>query len=232
MLVDLGTNGEITVGNNERLVCASTAAGPAFKGGRISRGIRASRGAISQVRLENDHAVCHVLGGGTPVGLCGSGLVDAVAAGLDLGVISADGRIARPGATWPLSDPVSLVQRDVRELQLAKGAIAAGIEILLDRIGAALDDVQQVYLAGAFGNYVNRSSARRIGLLPFPADRIVAAGNTALRGAKIALFLSDIDATCTRLKDRAQHVPLAADLQFQDRFVAAIPFPADGTRSA
>ena len=168
VLLDLGTNGEIVVGNRERLVCASTAAGPAFEGARISMGMRAATGAISEVSVQGGQLHCHVLGHATPRGLCGSGLVDAVASSLELGWIKPSGRLAQ-GNSLVLSPPVTLSQADIRELQLAKGAIAAGVRMLVKTWGATPVDVERVYLAGAFGNYINRASARRIGLIDFPS---------------------------------------------------------------
>src|SRR5262249_3648719 len=146
-LLDLGTNGEIVVGNRERILCASTAAGPAFEGARISMGMRTATGAISEVLVEQGSLRCHVLGNVSPRGICGSGLVDAVASGLDLGLIMHAGRLAANGA-WTLMPPVSLTQADIRELQLAKGAIAAGVRILVQHWGAAMEDISRVYLAG------------------------------------------------------------------------------------
>jgi uncharacterized 2Fe-2S/4Fe-4S cluster protein (DUF4445 family) len=223
-LIDLGTNGEIVLGNRERIVCASTAAGPAFEAGRISMGMRAATGAIDEVSLTSAGPVCHVLGGGPPRGLCGSGLVDAIGAGLDLGLIDWSGRMANGGQPWMLAAPVSITQSDVRELQLAKAAIAAGIKILLRRWGAATSDVARLHMAGAFGNYVSRSSARRIGLIPFPEDVAAASGNTALLGAKLALF--DESGEFAAIRRRVEHVPLAADARFQDIFVEEMAFPA------
>ncbi|MGC9329298.1 MAG: ASKHA domain-containing protein, partial [Candidatus Hinthialibacter sp.] len=187
-IIDLGTNGEILVGGREKILCASTAAGPAFEGGRISMGMRASSGAISSVAVENGEMQCRVVGGGRPCGICGSGLVDAVAAGLDLQRIDAYGRLTNGHKTMELQAPVSVSQRDVRELQLAKGAIAAGLHVLLDVAGASVSDLETFYLAGAFGNTINSVSARRIGLFDCPMDRVRPAGNTALLGAKMALF--------------------------------------------
>ncbi len=225
-LVDLGTNGEIVIGNRQRLLCASTAAGPAFEGARISMGMRAATGAISEVRVEDHSIKCGVLGNVPPQGLCGSGLVDAVAAGLELGRIQPSGRFANGAAPWELEAPVVLMQSDVRELQLAKGAIAAGIRILLDRFGAAPADVKKLYLAGAFGNYINRASAERIGLIRFPAEKVEAAGNTALLGAKLALFRpKDEDGSFDHLRRRIEHVPLNADQGFQETFVEEMAFP-------
>jgi len=220
-LIDLGTNGEIVVGNRRRMVCASTAAGPAFEGGRISMGMRAQTGAIAEVST-NGHAFrCSVIGGGAARGICGSGLVDAVAAALDLGLIHPSGRLV--DGVISLVDGVCINQADVRELQLAKGAIAAGIGILVRRWGIRIEEISRVYLAGAFGNYINRTSARRIGLLPFPEEKVEAAGNTALRGAKIALFEESRD--FSELRARIEHIPLGSDPEFQENFVASLAFP-------
>ena len=226
-LLDLGTNGEIVVGNRERLLCASTAAGPAFEGARISMGMRAATGAISAVKVQDGGLRCRVLGNVEPRGLCGSGLVDAVAACLDLGWIQPSGRLANGGGPILLAPPVSLSQRDVRELQLAKGAIAAGLRILLEQWGAAVADLERVYLAGAFGNYINYLSARRIGLLDFPIEQIHAAGNSALRGAKIALFnqVALEDGTFPDILPKTRHVSLNEDARFQDLFAEEMGFP-------
>jgi uncharacterized 2Fe-2S/4Fe-4S cluster protein (DUF4445 family) len=224
-LVDLGTNGEIVIGNKEGLLCASTAAGPAFEGAKISMGMRASTGAISQVTISRDRVLrCRVIGDGTPRGVCGSGLVDAVAAGLELGVIATSGRFANDEASWMLAPPVALTQNDIRELQLAKAAVAAGIKLLMRRKGAK--ELTRLYLAGAFGNYIDRASAQRIGLIDFPPERVEAAGNTALLGAKLALFsLDSEDGSYAGLRRRVEHVALNADPSFQDVFVEELTFP-------
>jgi len=224
-LVDLGTNGEIVIGNRDGLLCASTAAGPAFEGARISMGMRAATGAIAEVSVADGQLQCRVLGHTAPRGLCGSGLVDAVAAGLELGRIRPNGRLAE-GNSWTLAEPVKLTQADIRELQLAKGAIAAGIRLLLRQRGAEPADLTRLYLAGAFGNYINRASARRIGLLGFPLDRITPAGNTALLGAKLALFgQSEHGADFAELRRRIQHVSLNEDLEFHEIYVEEMGFP-------
>jgi uncharacterized 2Fe-2S/4Fe-4S cluster protein (DUF4445 family) len=231
-LVDLGTNGEIVIGNRESMLCASTAAGPAFEGAKISMGMRACTGAISEVNIlpDNVHGKdhgqlqCGVLGNVAPQGLCGSGLVDAVAAGLELDVITPSGRFSTRTDSWTLSPPVAITQNDVRELQLAKAAIAAGIQILSDKMGAS--NLSRIYLAGAFGNYINRASARRIGLIDFPPERTKPAGNTALLGAKMALFnLECGHAAYTALRQRIHHVVLNRDPSFQDVFVEQLAFP-------
>lgn len=226
-LVDLGTNGEIVVGNSQRMLCASTAAGPAFEGARISMGMRATTGAISEVNLGSDKRFeCRVLGNTKPAGFCGSGLVDAVACALDLGMIQPSGRI--PGGNpITVAPPVSLNQKDVRELQFAKGAIAAGIRMLLAQLGAKPEDLTRIYLAGAFGNYINRASARRIGLLQFPVELIEASGNTALLGAKISLFNPDEDQFhYAELLQKVHHVSLNEDLEFQNVYAEEMGFPS------
>lgn len=221
-LMDLGTNGEVVVGNRERMLCTSTAAGPAFEGARISMGMRAATGAISQVQVEDNFLTCRVIGGGAPLGLCGSGLVDAVAAGLELEWIHPSGRMANR-KELPLAGPVSLLAADVRELQLAKGAIAAGLRMLTAKLGASLEDLQQLHLAGAFGNYISRASAQRIGLLRVPQNRVVPAGNTALLGAKRALFE---DATAwDAVAKRVEHVALNEDPAFHDIYAEEMRFP-------
>jgi uncharacterized 2Fe-2S/4Fe-4S cluster protein (DUF4445 family) len=224
-LIDLGTNGEIVIGNRSGLLCASTAAGPAFEGARISMGMRAATGAISQVTIEGSGVRCHVLGNGAARGLCGSGLVDAVAAGLDLGWIQPNGRLAR-GELLMVAPPVSLSQQDVRELQLAKGAIAAGLRLLLEQRGGKGKDLVRIHLSGAFGNYINHASALRIGLLDFPVEKLRPAGNTALLGAKLALCgPPEQDLGYPGILAKTRHVSLNEGSRFQEVFAEEMQFP-------
>ena len=189
-------------------------------------GMQATSGAITEVSVDGSGLCCRVLGEGPARGICGSGLVDAVAAGLELGWIEPSGRLRVDGGEFELTPPVTLGQRDIRQLQLAKGAIAAGVRILLERWGARSSDVERVYLAGAFGNYVSRTSARRIGLLDFAEDRVESAGNTALLGAKLALFGdASEDEGLGGIRDRVEHLSLAVDRSFQEMFVAEMAFP-------
>ncbi len=218
-LVDLGTNGEIAIGNRNGIVCASTAAGPAFEAGAIKMGMRAVTGAISHVSQIGDELKAMVIGDVDPRGICGSGLVDAVAAGLRSGAILSSGRTADGTKIYRVAGPVVLYQSDIRELQLAKGAIAAGFRILLRKLGAEMRAVRKIYLAGAFGNYVQIESAIRIGLIEAPQAVVHAAGNTALRGAKILL------ATAEPGLPIIEHISLAADPSFQDEFVDSMSFP-------
>jgi uncharacterized 2Fe-2S/4Fe-4S cluster protein (DUF4445 family) len=219
-LIDLGTNGEIAIGNRHGVVCASTAAGPAFEAGTIRMGMRAAAGAIAYVSIAGRALHASVIGHAEPRGICGSGLVDAVAAGLANGAILSSGRIADGSKVFPVVDPVVLYQSDIRELQLAKAAIAAGFRLLLRRIGAEPRNLKKIYLAGAFGNYVRAESAIRIGLIEVPRERIEAAGNTALRGAKHLLLASQPPAL-----PQIEHVSLASDPQFQDEFASCMAFP-------
>jgi uncharacterized 2Fe-2S/4Fe-4S cluster protein (DUF4445 family) len=189
-------------------------------------GMRATTGAICEVTADAGALRCRALGDAKPRGICGSGLVDAVAAGLELGLIRADGRLVR-GDRLPLAAPVHLTQSDVRELQLAKGAIAAGIRLARARFGGAPADRLPLGLAGAFGNYVNRASARRIGLIDAPDELTRPVGNTALLGAKIALFANDPDDDeFPELQCRVEHLALAADPDFESAYVEALSFPA------
>ena len=220
-LVDLGTNGEIALGNRDGIVCASTAAGPAFEAGSIRMGMRAASGAISHVSHSQGQLRATVIGDVDARGICGSGLVDAVAVGLETGAILPSGRIANGTKRFLVQEPVVLHQADIRELQLAKAAIASGFRLLLDRLGASASDVKAIHLAGAFGNYLQIKSAIAIGLIEAPEGLIHAAGNTALRGAKILLLSAD-----TPTLAHIEHVSLAADPRFQDEFAACIAFPA------
>jgi uncharacterized 2Fe-2S/4Fe-4S cluster protein (DUF4445 family) len=222
-LIDLGTNGEIVIGSRHGLVCCSTAAGPAFEGARISMGMRAATGAIAEVGLEGGLLVARTLGDTAPRGICGSGLVDAAAAFLDTGVLLPSGRFTGKERSVMVAPPVKLSQTDIRELQLAKGAIAAGIRILMRISGLTERDIDRVYLAGAFGNYVNTASARRIGLVSFPPEKLHPAGNTALRGAKHALF-NDPSAR-DGLAGAVRHIALDREPDFQDVYVEEMGFP-------
>ena len=226
-LIDLGTNGEIVVGNRHGLVCASTAAGPAFEAGCIRMGMRAAPGAIAHVALVDGALRASVIGDVEARGICGSGLVDAIAAGLDTGAILPSGRVADGSKVFHVSGEVSLYQSDIRELQLAKAAIASGFSLLLDRLGARAHELKRIHLAGAFGNYVRIESALKIGLIEAPKGLIQAAGNPALRGAKMMLLAAKEPAL-----PRIEHVSLAADPGFQDRFADCIGFPVRKVQSA
>jgi uncharacterized 2Fe-2S/4Fe-4S cluster protein (DUF4445 family) len=214
--VDLGTNGEVAIGSRAGIVCASTAAGPAFEAGRIGQGMRAGAGAIESVDYHGGALVCQVIGAGPARGLCGSGLVDAAAALLDARLLQASGRMAHGMKQIELAPGVVLAQADIRELQLAKGAIAAGALLLRRELLAP--PPERMYLAGAFGNYVRDASARRIGLLPARGE-IVAAGNTALRGTRLlVLHPRSRAALIETTLSRTAHIELGGGTAFQDAF--------------
>jgi uncharacterized 2Fe-2S/4Fe-4S cluster protein (DUF4445 family) len=252
VFVDIGTNGEVVAknkeGSPERAVCAATAAGPAFEGARISCGMRAAPGAITHVMLEGGELRYEVSGDMEPAGLCGTGLVDAVARLLEAGVIDATGRI-EPDSDGRLSEKVRdgekgpefvlfsegaceivLTQRDVRELQLAKGAICAGAGVLLEELGLAAGDIRRVLLAGAFGSTIDPGSAVRIGLLPegIAPDRVRAVGNTAAAGARAALASGSARREAERLARWLRPVELSRHPRFQALFAEAMLFPSPG----
>lgn len=226
LLVDLGTNGEIVLGNSEKMYCASTAAGPAFEGAKISMGMRATTGAIARMKLIEGKIEYYVIGNTTARGICGSGLVDAVAIGIQLGWIQRSGKI-NGNSQIQLKDSVAITQSDIRELQLAKGAIAAGIRLLLDRSKSTAKEVKQSFLAGAFGNYIGIESAKKIGLFSPELTNISPAGNTALHGVKTVLCnFSEEEMNFEEIKRKITHINLKELSEFEDVFVDEMAFPA------
>lgn len=223
LLIDIGTNGEMVLGSSQRRIACSTAAGPAFEGAKISCGMRGAAGAVDHVTHTQGKLSYHVIGDGEAVGLCGSGLLDLTAALLDAGIISESGYL--PGGSYQLCPGVTLTQKDVREVQLAKGAIRAGIELLARQLGVAVDDIETVYLAGAFGNYLNPASACRIGMIPpVLQERIVPIGNAAGEGAKLCAVSRADFAYSQHLADTTEFLELASLPEFQDRFVDSLSF--------
>ena len=225
LLVDIGTNGEMVLGNKHHMAACSTAAGPALEGAGIQFGMRGQTGAIDHVRFEDGQFRCNVIGGGDAVGICGSGIIDAVAAALDAGLINERGRIQNEDRRIWLTDQVYLTQEDIRQVQLAKGAIAAGIALMAEHLGIALQDIQRVYLAGAFGTFMNPSSACRIGLLPSVLEsKIAAVGNAAGSGAKLlgcndqALYMAQ------ELIKQVEFIELASVSDFQRLFARNMRF--------
>ena len=222
VLIDLGTNGEIVVGNKERIVCASTAAGPAFEGARITMGMTATTGAISSVTGYGNRFNCHTIGNIKPAGICGSGMIDAMAVFLESNLMNDCGDILSDEKQIFLEKEVIINQQDIREIQLAKAAIATGLEILLNHLGISKDHINELYIAGAFGNYINLSNAQKIGLLSLPEEKIRKMGNTALIGAKMFLF-NDYPKIEEILKI-TRHINLEADEAFQELFIQHMLF--------
>jgi len=251
--LDLGTNGEIFLGNAKRLLTCSAAAGPALEGARISQGMIAKAGAIEGVSLEEGELRYRVIGNIKPKGLCGSGLVDLVAVLLHCGVIDEEGLICPPQKK--VSDdlnarvisrggvnsfliasaeeshdnrPLYLTQKDVRELQLAKGAIAAGIKTLMDELGIGTQDINHVYLAGALGNYVDPYSTIRTGLLPAVNPEIVQSlGNAASTGASLVLLVKSYWKMAAELSQSIEHIELSSRSDFNQYFIQHLDFPEE-----
>jgi uncharacterized 2Fe-2S/4Fe-4S cluster protein (DUF4445 family) len=223
LMIDIGTNGEMVLGNKDRRIACSTAAGPAFEGAKISCGMRGADGAVDHVWLENGQVNYHVIGDIPPEGLCGSGLLDLVAVLLELEIIDESGYLE--DKEYTLCDNVILTQKDIREVQLAKAAIRAGIELLAEELGIQVDAIASVYLAGAFGNYLTPASACRIGMIP-PAliDRIRPIGNAAGEGVKLCALNREEYLYSQRLAKNTDFLELASLPQFQDCYVDALEF--------
>ena len=228
LMIDIGTNGELVMGNHARRIACSTAAGPAFEGAKITCGMRGADGAIDHVWAKDGALGWHVIGDGPARGICGSGLVDLTAALLELGELDGYGRL-KAGERFDLGDTgVFLTQKDVREIQLAKAAIAAGIRLMAARLGIALTDIEEVDIAGAFGNYIDPDSACAIGLIPAELRRrIVPVGNAAGEGARRALSDADAWASAEALARGTEFLELATLPEFQDAFVDQLNFYDD-----
>ena len=216
-LIDLGTNGEIVIGNKIQIVCASTAADPAFEGANISMGMRAVTGAISSFSLDMENLEVYVIGNTSPKGICGSALIDAVAILRRLDKIGLFGEINSGEDHIKLIGKIILTQKDINEFQLAKAAIAAGLTILATKLSISLFDIHQVYIAGGFGNYINLEHVSELGMIELPEERIQKMGNTALIGAKMFLF-SD-ETIINEILAKTRHINLEGDPNFQDIYV-------------
>lgn len=228
LLVDIGTNGEMVLGNCDGMTACSTAAGPAFEGAKITCGMRGSEGAIDAVWIEENEIKYRVIGEKAAIGICGSGLLDAAACLLELGKIEESGHMEEP---FYFTDQVFLNQKDIRELQLAKAAIGAGIRILCSHRGICVNQIEEVLLAGAFGSYLNPHSACAIGMLPCELeDKIVSIGNAAGEGARIAVRNQEEFKTGCRLASETEFLELAAKKEFQDIYVDELEFPEEDKR--
>jgi len=225
LMVDIGTNGELVLGNKDRMIACSTAAGPALEGANIRFGMRGIDGAVDHVWLENGVVQCSVIGGGEAKGICGSGLVDAIAVGLDMGLLNKRGRIRNEEHLFPLTGKIYLTQDDIRQVQLAKGAIHAGIFLMAKQLGLEVSEIQKVQLAGAFGNYLNPQSACRIGLLPEELlDRIEPIGNAAGSGAKLLACNRQLLPVTKLLTEKIEFLELAGLPEFPRSFAKSMNF--------
>ena len=243
LLIDIGTNGEIVLVKDNKITAASTAAGPAFEGARISCGMRAAAGAIEKVEFDED-CIYSVLGNTKPAGICGSGLIDITAEFLNAGIIDSTGKInlsakvppkiaqrlvidadGQPG--FNVAKAVKITQKDIRQIQLAVGAIRAGINIILKNAALNANELKKVFVAGGFGSFIRRKNAQRIGLLPpqISHEKISFVGNTSLAGAKLALLSIKAREKAQELAKQARHIELSAQSDFQNEFASAMIFP-------
>jgi len=249
LLVDLGTNGEMVIGNRERLFACSTAVGPAFEGAQIRDGMRAAPGAIFDITITDDVLIT-TIGGSQPAGICGSGIVKGIAELIKQNLIIRTGRFNKklmeqlpPNLSRRLKNDnglwefvlvegkdsatgadISITQEDIRQIQLVKSAICSGLEILLEKI--APDVAKKVFLAGAFGNYIDIDSALKIGMLPgFSREQVMAVGNAAGSGAVSVLLSKDKFLRCQAISSKVSYVELAASHKFQERFLHNLNFP-------
>jgi uncharacterized 2Fe-2S/4Fe-4S cluster protein (DUF4445 family) len=240
LALDIGTNTEICLATQHRLTSLSCASGPAFEGAHIKYGMRAANGAIEHVKLEKDKVAYQTIGGVAPVGLCGSGILDTLAQLFLGGIIDAKGkmkphtRVREANGTREFvlvygdkedggHPDITFTQRDVRELQLAKGAIRTGIQVLLETNGLTEQDIDSVLVAGAFGSYIDITSAVAIGMLPkLPLERFRQVGNAAGMGAKMALISCQHRIEAQKIARSVHYIDLSSAPQFASTFNKSI----------
>ncbi len=245
LLIDIGTNGEIVLSRGGELFCCATAAGPAFEGADISCGMGSLDGAVRAVRVRNGRPVCEVIGNKAAAGICGSGLVDALAAMLELGAVDETGRMLSLDEAeeelagllgedeneepfFRLSEKVFVSSRDVRKLQLAKAAVSAGVKTLLDRAGIGVGDVKTMYIAGGFGSSIDPVNAGKIGLFPAElSEKAVSLGNAAGAGASAVLKNAGNIPRAEELGKRLSYIELSSDPSFMEHYVNEMLFSSD-----
>jgi uncharacterized 2Fe-2S/4Fe-4S cluster protein (DUF4445 family) len=248
--IDIGTNTEISLVKNGQIMSASCASGPAFEGYHIKNGVRASKGAIERVRITSDSVQYETIDGASPIGICGSGILDAMAQLFLSGIVDQSGKMIKdshPRLQMTQGQPefvlvteeeeggrpqITITQRDIRELQLAKAAIRAGIQILLEQSKVSERQIDRVIIAGAFGSYIDVSNSIAIGMLPsLPRDHFEQVGNAAGVGAKLALISMSRRAMAKKLREKVRYVELATSTKFQKIFTQACYIgPYQGTR--
>ena len=228
LLADIGTNGELALWHEGRLLCCSTAAGPVFEGAAISRGMQASPGAIDRVTWDSGKLCCHTIADAPAAGICGSGIIDAAAVFCREKIIDETGAFTGEEAQYPLTPEVALTQKDIRMLQLAKSAICAGMLTLLEAEGIAAEGPHRLIIAGGFGSILNLHSAACIGLFPAELEgRACAIGNAALVGASMMLLRGEFQAQGTALADMSETVDLSSSPVFMDNYVECMSFKAE-----
>lgn len=226
LLVDMGTNGEMALGNRDRIIVTGTAAGPAFEGGNISCGVGSIPGAISRVYMEEGSLGYETINNVTPVGLCGTGVIELVSELLQEGIIDNTGLLMDPyfDTGYPVAD-MSFTQKDIRELQLAKAAIRAGITILTKSYGISMGDLDRVYIAGGFGYYLDIQKAAGIGLLPdLVINKTQGVGNTSLSGAILAMTNPEVNDRIKHIISIAEEIHLSNDKDFNDIYIQHMSF--------
>ncbi|MDD1663043.1 MAG: ASKHA domain-containing protein [Methanomicrobiales archaeon] len=229
MAIDIGTNTEIALGNRDGIMVTSCASGPAFEGSGIACGTGSVEGAIQRLAIESGGRVMYeTIGNGTPVGICGSGLIDTLAELLEHGIIDWTGKFTGGRERFSFIEgerAVYLDGGDLDNLKLAKAAVAAGAAVLLEHAGIGADSLSRLFLAGAFGTYIDVMNAKRIGMLPgIPPERVVKVGNASIEGAALALLSCDCRKRAEELAGEITHVSLERDPAFQDRFVEELCF--------
>jgi len=225
LFIDIGTNGEMALVNGASVLCCSTAAGPAFEGAEISCGMGGVTGAISAVEISKGSIALTTIGNAEPLGVCGSGLVDAVAAMLKLNIIDETGFMPGAEKGFCLTPGISILPRDVRQFQLAKSAILSGIKILCKNGGLNVKDIRNVFIAGGFGFFINRHNAVAAGLFPAEFLNLMSVcGNTSLRGALECLTTENFLEKCKRIADQCSVIDLASDPLFTEEFAGNMLF--------
>lgn len=233
LLMDIGTNGELALGNKTFISCTATAAGPAFEGAHMSCGMASVQGAISGVNLLSGQLQLEVIGNKKPIGICGSGLLDAIALMLETGIMDETGRLDESceavtnkdgQLAFFLTKDISITQHDIRELQTAKAAIAAGVLALLKNANHTTKEVDTLYLAGGFGNRMSEQSAKTIGLIPKDISHVSIAGNAAATGAVLCLLDPQQREQLEHIKHNAATIDLAADPYFMEQYIASMYF--------
>ncbi|MFH2011984.1 MAG: ASKHA domain-containing protein [Pseudomonadota bacterium] len=244
-LIDIGTNGEIVVGNNEWLVCCSASAGPAFEGSGTKCGMRATLGAIQKVIIEGDHVEYETVGKGKPLGICGSGLIDTIAELFRNRIIDPNGKFPRdsgtqriresedgiefilvPGSETETGKDVVITEDDISNLIKSKAAILAAMRVLLNSVGLSFTDLEKIFVAGGFGNYLNIEKAIFIGLLPdVPIERVQFIGNSSLTGARMSLLSRHAFARAKNLANQMTYFELSVNQDFMNEFIASLFLP-------
>lgn len=224
LYIDIGTNGEIVLVDGDKAFACSTAAGPAFEGAAIQCGMRAADGAIEKVLISEGNVYFRTIGDCQPTGICGSGIIDAAAQMLQNGIINSKGRMTG-SKELILTDNIKITQKDIREIQLAKGAISSGTEILLKEAGREASELEEIIIAGAFGSYIDIDSAIKIGLLPaVKKDIIVCAGNAAGSGVSMAMMSEREMNAAIGIPNMVKHVELADRDDFMDIYMKSLLF--------